>query len=214
MIFLFRNSGTNGSSPNLTNVSTNKTVNNNFPKLSPLTKVIPSPNTSSPNCVISYPAGSCWTVNPSTLRPCSKLATSKSLVNISQDGSSVTVVVPANIAQGVKAEDGSGQRFSLREGEWFEISAEGQTSFSGDHPCARPEGVREWYDPYVDSPFTQNVGGLEFSIGSLQANRFFAGSYYRNQAETSGVPVFRIIDRLTGYLGTGSFRVTVRKIND
>jgi serine/threonine protein kinase len=213
LYFLSRSSETNNSTPNLTNNSTNKVMNGSSPIVSSQTPVNPSPITSSPTCVVSYTSGSCWTINPSTVRPCSNLDTQKPSVNISQDGSSATVVVPANIAQGVKAENGSGQKLFLREGDWFDISAEGQISFSSDHPCAGTEGVRGWYDPFVDSPFKQNVGGLEFSIGSLQTNRFFVGSYYKDRAETDGIPIFRVIDRLTGYGGTGSFRVIVRKIS-
>jgi hypothetical protein len=71
-----------------------------------------------------------------------------------------------------------------------------------------------WYDPYIDSPFKQNVGGLEFSIGSLSSNRFFAGEHYYGTVEYSGIPVFRIIERMAGYSddNLGSFTVTIQRI--
>ena len=214
--FLFtRNANDNAARQTNQPINSARTVaNTNAPKPIALTKFVQPTETSKPNCVVSYTAGSCWTVQPSTLRPCSRLSTPNPSASVSSDGSSATLVVPANMAQGVKAQDESGNSFTLRDGEWFEIVADGQTSFSGDHPCASPEGVTEWYDPFVDSPFVRNVGGLEFSIGSLQTNRFFASNYYRNRAEVGGVPVFRLIDRSSGYSGSGAFNVTIRKIDE
>lgn len=180
------------------------------------TQAISKPVTSSPVCVISYTSGSCWTINPpKTSRPTSVLASdaeyNNSSVSISSDGMSCTVIVPAIADNGVRAEGSNGREFYIRQGEKFEIEANGSVSFSSDHPRASPEGVAGWYDPYVDSPFTQNVGGLEFSIGNLESNRFFAGKYYYGTAAYSGVPVFRIIDR-TPYTGnSGGFTVTIRK---
>jgi len=118
------------------------------------------------------------------------------------------------VAEGVRAIDSTGRKFSIKKGEQFEISADGLVSFSSEHPCAGPEGMFGWYDPYMDGPFKQNVGGLEFSINSLNANRFFAGKHYYGVADYSGIPVFRVIERKTGYTddNSGSFTVTVQKI--
>ena len=169
------------------------------------------PTTTNPNCVVSYPSGSCWTISPPN-SPCSGLAVQNASVSVSSDGKSCTLTVPANAAHGVRAEDAAGNQFRLQQGDEFQIEASGLTSFSADHPCVGPEGLRGWYDPLVNSPFKQNVGALEFSIGALEGNRHFAGTYYRGTADVDGVPTFRTIDRLGGYTGRGAFNVTVRKL--
>ena len=171
------------------------------------------PIASRPNCVVSYSSGSCWTITPPTTR-CSGFSYVSPKATVSSDGLSCTLIVPSDAAQGVRAIDNSGQKFSLQKGDKFEISATGQIKFSNDHPCVSPEGMRGWYDPYVDSPFNQNVGGLEFSIGNLNDNRFFAGSSYSGVAESSGVPVFRIVEQIKGYSDddSGAFTVTVKKV--
>jgi serine/threonine protein kinase len=168
----------------------------------------------SPNCVVSYASGCCWTITPPTSPPCSGLPIVKPAVTITPDGLTCTLAVPANAAEGIRAIDSKRRQFSLHQGEQFEIRAAGLVAFSREHPCSGPEGMFGWYDPYMDSPFKQNVGGLEFSIGPLSSNRFFAGKYYYGTADYSGTPVFRIIERKTGYHddNSGSFTVTVQKI--
>jgi hypothetical protein len=123
------------------------------------------------------------------------------------------LTVPANADHGVTCENG-GREFRLQQGDEFEIEATGLIGFSADHPCVNPEGMRGWYDPYVDSPFKQNVGGLEFAISSFQSNRYFAGTYYRSHATAGGVPTFRIIERANGFHDNnqGAFNVTIRKL--
>ena len=133
-------------------------------------------------------------------------------MTVASDGSSCTLIVPADAAHGVRAQDGTGREFRLQQGDEFQIESTGLVGFSSDHPCVGPEGLRGWHDPFVDSPFKQNVGALEFSIDSLEGNRYFAGTYYRGTAEVGGIPIFRIVDRLSGYHGRGAFNVTVRKI--
>lgn len=166
-----------------------------------------------PNCVVSYASGSCWTITPPTGSPCSGLPLIAPSVTI--DNSSCTLIIPANIETGVKAIDSTGRQFVLRQGDQFEIRAEGMVAFSREHPCVGPEGMHGWYDPHIDSPFKQNVGGLEFSIGSLSSNRFFAGENYYGTAEYSGTPMFRIVERVAGYNdgNSGSFTVTIQKID-
>jgi serine/threonine protein kinase len=198
------------SSNNAAEIFTNQAPNSSMIRDS--ARAISKPTISTPRCLISNPSGSCWTNNPPTSSSCAGLNTPKPSANISSDGLSCTLIIPANVKQGTKAEDSSGRQLRLKKGDEFEVESEGNVGFSSDHPCVTPEGMRGWHDPYVDSPFTQNVGGLEFSISSLQSDRYFAGSYYRGRSETDGVPIFRVIDRLTGYNGIGSFRVTVRKL--
>jgi hypothetical protein len=169
------------------------------------------PTTTNPNCVVSYPSGSCWTIIPPN-SPCSGLSTQSASVDVASDGKSGRLTVPANASHGVRAEDASGNQFRLQQGDEFQIEASGLASFSADHPCVGPDGLRGWYDPVVDSPFKQNVGALEFSIGSLENNRYFAGTYYRGTANADGMPTFRIVDRLGGYTGHGAFNVTIRKL--
>jgi hypothetical protein len=170
------------------------------------------PITTKPNCLISYSSGSCWTINTPNVVPCSNLPVNRASVRISPDGLTCTLVVPVNEALGVRAEDNSGRLFFLQKGDEFDVITKGQVNFSSEHPCASPEGIHGWYDPYVNSPFSQNVGGLEFSIGSLQANRYFAGSYYKGIADSAGSPVFRVIDRLSRDDKRGAFTVTVHKL--
>lgn len=169
---------------------------------------------SSPSCVVSYASGCCWTITPPTKPPCSGLPIVKPAVTISPDGLICTLTVSANAAEGLRAIDSKGRRFSLHQGEQFEVRTTGLVAFSREHPCSGPEGMFGWYDPYVDSPFKQNVGGLEFSIGPLNSSRLFAGKYYYGMAEHNGTRVFRIIERKTGYHddNSGSFTVTVEKI--
>jgi tetratricopeptide (TPR) repeat protein len=111
----------------------------------------PTPPTSTPNCVVSYPSGSCWTINPSSVQACPPLSPRQHSVTINQDGSAGTIVVSGDAAQGVRAADSSGHQFLLRRGDWFEIQAEGTIRISNDL-CGGPEGIRGWYDSYVDSP--------------------------------------------------------------
>lgn len=197
--------GAAGSSPNPSTASPVK------PTKQMATRPNSQSTTTNPNCVVSYPSGSCWTITPPN-SPCSGLSMQSVSVAVASDGTSCTLTVPANVAHGVRAEDASGNQFRLQQGEEFQIEASGLASFSADHPCVGPEGLRGWYDPLVDSPFKQNVGALEFSIGSLQDNHHFAGAYYRGTANVDGVPTFRIVDRLAGYNGHGAFNVTIRKL--
>jgi hypothetical protein len=180
------------------------------PVVTQLQKRSSQPRTSPVSCV-QNPASSCWTINPKNLTLCPPLNTRPASVEFLND--EVWIYVPANMKQGIKAISNE-RSFTLQKGDKFEIRAEGQVRFSNDHPCTTPEGVSGWYDPVVDSPFNQNVGGLEFSIGSLQNNRYFAGTYYIGTAQESGVPTFRVIERLTGYEdnNSGGFAVVLRKI--
>lgn len=173
---------------------------------------VSKPITSRPVCVVSYPAGSCWTGQPPTGH-CEDLPNYKPSVSISQDGLSCIVIVPANVIDGVRAVEASGRAFNVTTGDELDVESSGLVKFDEDH-CVDAEGLAGWYDPYVDSPFNQNVGGLEFSIGPLSNNRYFAGKHYRGFAEYDGVPIFRIIDRRPGngmgYRGNGAFSVRLK----
>jgi hypothetical protein len=170
-----------------------------------------------PNCVISYSSGSCWTIQPPKYLPPSTLPSDalyeQPSVTISRATNSCTLIVPATDENGVRAQDVAGHQFVINRGERIEISATGSVMFSKDHPRVGPLGMNGWYDPYVDSPFNESVGGLEFSIGPLSENRFLVGTSYSGVAEYGGIPVFRIIERLSGYHdgNRGGFWVTVQK---
>jgi|GEM_PF-3734870 len=170
-----------------------------------------------PTCVESYTSGCCWTIKPPKYTPASVLPSDKryekSSVKIAPDGKSCTLFVPATYGNGVEARDNAGHQFYLNKGEQFEIQATGMAMFSTEHPRVGPQGMYGWYDPYVDSPFNENVGGLEFSIGPLPENRFLAGTNYSGGAEYSGVPVFRVVERTSGYGdgNYGGFTVTIKK---
>jgi hypothetical protein len=138
----------------------------------------------------------------------------KPSVLIGEDGRSCTLVVPADAPDGVKAEDpATGKQFILNQGEKFQVEASGAVEFSSEHPLVGPKGLSDYYDYSVDSPFHHNVGGLEFSIGALGANRYFAGRYYSGVAKYADVPTFRVIESVNGYLdgNYGAFTVTVKK---
>ena len=134
-------------------------------------------------------------------------------VVISQDGKSCTLVVPAQAGDGVATDDGSKQ-FFLNKGDEFEIVANGSVEVRGvTEAIVGPEGEYGYWDKSVDSPFYTKVGGLEFSIGPLGANRYFAGRYYQGKSKYNGVPVFRVIESVNGYQdgNDGAFNVTIRK---
>lgn len=101
----------------------------------------------------------------------------------------------------------------MQKGQMIEVSAAGTVLFSLDHPRSSPDGINGWYDPSADSPFKQNVGGLEFAIGSLSSNRYFAGTHYKGVAPESGELIFRVIDRKEGYgeKNAGGFKVEVKR---
>jgi hypothetical protein len=134
-------------------------------------------------------------------------------VTIADDGLSCVVVVPAHISEGVRAEDKSGKQFIIKKGENFEIIATGLVEFASNKQPTDADGLPKYWDKSVDSPFYKNVGGLEFSIGSLAANRYFAGRSYRGKAKDTGVPIFRVIESINGYYdgNYGAFSVNVRK---
>ena len=111
------------------------------------------------------------------------------------------------------AVDSNGRKLTFHAGDEIDIQTSGLVKFDNDH-CADAEGLVGWYDPFVGSPFNQNVGGLEFSIGSLASNRYFAGRHYAGVADYDGVPIFRIIDRRPGngmgYRGNGALSVRLK----
>jgi len=167
----------------------------------------PPPKNSSPTCVTSYPSGSCWTIsNPPTDKGSSMTSDSKfTRSSVEENGNTCKIILAASNSEGVKG-------CRVTKGQKIEISASGTSLFSTDHPRVRAEGMRGWYDPGVDSPFTQNVGGLEFSIGSLDKNRFFAGDHYAGNAEESGELIFRVVERLSGYADNkGGLEITVKR---
>ena len=184
---------------------------------------IPSAETSSkvnlppaPKFVKQYGDGLGWTKNPPPDLPCEDLPTPKGSVQISPDGKEVTMVVPANLDRGVPSHDAQGKEFTLQKGDKFEVSVTGKIKFSKDHPCVGPYGMDGWYDSHVDSPFFENVGGLEFAIGALTSdwsNRFLPGTDKTFTAQTSGFVVARIIEQDKGYSddNSGAFTVTIKK---
>jgi hypothetical protein len=97
---------------------------------------------------------------------------------------------------------------TFQKEDQLEMQATGLVAFSSEHPCAPPEGLNGWYDPYVEGPFKQNVGGLEVSIGT---QRYLVGSQRVITFETSATPIFRVVDRASGHGGTGAFTVIVKK---
>lgn len=139
-------------------------------------------------------------------------------INVSLDGKSCTVLVPATAAYGINCIDPStGRKFEVRSGDEVDVSASGYVKVGVDRPTVGPEGETSGYfDHAVDSPYTQNVGGLEMWIGiDRRTNRYLVGSHLQQKVSYSGVPSFRVIDVLPhsrgGYRGTGAFTVTITK---
>lgn len=165
-----------------------------------------------PYCVKTFPEGACWTIEPPQSRPCQALGNKNSSFIMKNEVA--FLFVPANSEKGI-ATFNEYNRFELKEGESFDIQTDGRVNVGNGYPCIEPEGMYGWYDPFVDSPFAQNVGGLEFAIDSLASKHYFAGKYYRGVAETDGVLVFRVIDRPGNYKNnSGGYTVMVRKRND
>lgn len=181
------------------------------PPVSPL--ATDAKSSATPCQPIVYSSGVRWICGKPSFRPCENLPVVNPSVTISSDQQSCQLVVPAHIAEGVSATDATGRQFIVNRGERLDITSQGTIKFSSDHPCVDGTGMAGWEDPYVDSPFKQNVGGLEFSIGSLRTNRYLVGTHYEGIAEASGTPVFRVIERLDGYTdnNSGAFTVTIRK---
>lgn len=122
--------------------------------------------------------------------------------------------VPANSETGIVTHN-KYSRFELKEGDSFDIQTDGKVNVGNGYPCIGAEGMYGWYDPFVDSPFSQNVGGLEFAFDSFDSKHFFVGKYYRGIAEKAGFLVFRVIDRPGDYKNnSGGYTVLVRKRND
>ena len=171
---------------------------------------------SPPKFVKQYADGLGWTKNPPSDLPCADLPTPRAVVKVSSDEKEVTMVVPANLDRGVPSRDEQGKEFILRQGEQFEVTVTGKIKFSKDHPCVGPSGMDGWYDSHVDSPFFENVGGLEFVVGELTSdwsNRFLPGANKQFAAPKNGIVVARIIEQASGYGddNSGAFTVTVRK---
>jgi hypothetical protein len=175
--------------PQLTQ-STSQT--NNYPN--PCQPIVYSPNVR-------------WICGKPSYTVCPNLERIKSSVTI--NGDTAVIVVPADEPNGVPVTG-----FQINKGDKISISTNGRIKFSSDHPCVEADGMNGWEDLGIDSPFNHNVGGLEFSIGSLYENRYFAGKSYQATAETSGVPVFRVIESFQGYKdnNSGAFTVTLHKI--
>lgn len=121
--------------------------------------------------------------------------------------------VPATTAEGIKTEGSNGRRFMVSTGDEIEVLTIGYVKVGIDRPVVGPEGETGGYWDYsVDSPFHHNVGGLEMWVGDdKHRNRYLVGSQFRLKVKEAGIITFRVIDSLTGYKGTGSFHVTVRK---
>jgi hypothetical protein len=162
-----------------------------------------------------YSSGSGWTIDPPAFTPCSDLPTLPAQVEA--DGTeTVKLIVPATSDAGVASVGEKDRGVMVNVGDEFTVDVDqaDRVKFSGDHPCVDALGMAGWYDPKVDSPFTNNVGGLEFAVGSLSAdrtNRFLPGFHKNYVAQKSGPLVFRVIERIDGYHdnNSGYFKVTV-----
>lgn len=122
--------------------------------------------------------------------------------------------VPATGSNGVQVEFSNGDKFTVSAGDELEIWASGIVQVRSDGKPSDANGEKGYRDPYVDSKFYDRVGGLEMWIGNdKEDNRYFVGTHFRQKVKHSGNVTLRVIDALAGYKGTGSFTVTVRKIN-
>lgn len=176
--------------------------------------IIPARNSSSPKLVKEVAPGLGWTINPPSYMPCQGLSTPSPSVQINNDATEVKMIVPSSLDRGLAARDEQGREFILKIGDEFELTTTGKIMFSRDHPCVDANGMDGWYDNHVDSPFYENVGGLEFALGNLAENRFFGGTHYQGKAEANGIFIARIIEQPIGYHddNSGAFTVIVRKV--
>lgn len=162
---------------------------------------------------IKYADGLGWTTNPPSDPPCQISTTLPASVQVSADGSEMKMVLPSNLDRGLASRDtDSGKEFVINTGDEFEVVTTGTVKFSNDHPCVGGDGMRGWLDTHVDSPFAENVGGLEFSIGGLEVNRYLGGTRYSGTAQFTGVFTARVIEQSIGYGddNAGNFTVTVK----
>lgn len=173
-----------------------------------------STNTANSNgsCVVTYSSGSCWTITPPNTRGAisepndSKFTSSK--VEISEDGNSCRVIVPAADVSEV-----STAGFTLKSGESFTIDVEeGSVLFSNEHPRASASGLYGWRDPNVQGEHKDEVGGLEFGIGSFTGSKV-VGNHYTGTADKSGVTVWRVVESARGRKdgNKGGYIVTIKK---
>lgn len=155
-----------------------------------------------------------WTINPPSFIPCQDLPNSGPSVEINDDETEANMVIPATSDRGLAAVDERGRKLILHSGDKFQVTTSGKIKFANDRPCVGAEGMYGLHDEVVDSPFKEHVGGLEFSIGNLDSNRYFAGDYYTGTAEHDGLFIGRIIERIPGYHddNSGFFNVRVKKI--
>lgn len=171
---------------------------------------ISKPTLGSPICKKVQREGVCWTIDPPKFNTCPTLPTESASLMMKND--EVFLYVPATAEKGVPTIGTSG-RLDLKKGDRFEIQADGMVTFPGNAPCVSPEGIYGWYDPFVDSPFSQNVGGLEFAFNSFDSKHYFAGKYYQGVAEENGFLTFRMINRLgTHKNSSGGYTVIVRRL--
>lgn len=134
-------------------------------------------------------------------------------VTISADGNKCSIVVPSDQPEGVKAIDKTGKKFVITAGDDVKMELSGRARIGSDRAVVTPAGETGYRDPYVDSPFKDRVGGLEFSIGSLSDNRYLAAANSVFRAKHTGVPVFRVIETKSGYHdgNLGYFTVVITK---
>ena len=136
-------------------------------------------------------------------------------VEISADGNICRMIVPSDLAGGVKAIDTQGRNFTIQAGDQIRLELAGKVQIGSDRPIIGPEGETSGYrDTGVSSPFKSNVGGLEFSIGPLSANRYLASKNVSFRSTQTGVPTFNVIETPDGYKdgNLGFFRVTITRI--
>jgi hypothetical protein len=160
---------------------------------------------------VNYSSGSSWISKPAAFVPCFGLPILQKQVTVSADGLTATVVVPQGYRKGVRTKG-----FSIKKGQKFRLETSNAPTamFSSDHPCVGAWGMAGWHDPHVDSPFKDNVGGLEFAICDLKLNRDLAVNHLALlPAQASGEFIFRAIDRPGGSKGKyGGHIVVIHKI--
>ena len=106
-----------------------------------------------------------------------------------------------------------GRRFEVSAGAILEITATGQVDI-GRGPVG-PEGESGYRDTSMDGPYSENVGGLEMWIGSIQEFEQISCwvSICAKSTRHSGTLTLRVIESMHGYAdgNSGAFMVTIRK---
>ncbi len=132
------------------------------------------------------------------------------------DTDEVRMIVPANDEDGVSTNE-FGDGLLVKAGDKLLVSVYpgDKIKFASHLPCATAQGLYGYYDPAVDSPYKNSVGGGEIAFGEFTdnldlAHRDLTFTEHIIWAKKSGAVRFRVIDRKGNYNdNSGYYTITV-----